>query len=69
LLDLLGNYSDGGEKLYHDFNEYICHGPCWGDFGIDIEAVEEVFHRLDHVYERVVARTDVISRLVKIWML
>ena len=68
LLDLLGDQSDGGEQFHHDFDEYLSHGSCWGDFGIDVETIEEVFYRLEQVDERVVAGIDVFDRLINLYV-
>lgn len=63
LLDLFGHQSECGQYFHHYFDAYFCQGCRSRYFGLDIEAVQEVFDGLQQINERIIAHVDVLKRL------
>ena len=64
LIYLFGHQGKRGQYFHHYFDGYLCHscGRRW-DLGINIEADQEVFNRLEQINERIITRIDVLERL------
>ena len=62
-LDLFSHQAKHVQQLDHRFHNRFDHRSCKGDFGINLEAVQEFFDQLEQFSERVVAGTNVLCRL------
>jgi len=64
LIYLFRREGKGGKQLHHYFHDYLHHGPCRRDSGIDIKAVHEVFDRFEQVNESIITGADVLDCLI-----
>jgi hypothetical protein len=63
LLDLLGRKCEGREEFYYYLYQNVCQDWRRRDPGINAESAEEILEGREQIYERVVARTNVLDRL------
>ena len=63
LLYLLRHNSKNSQYLYHDLYDDVIHRVCRGHLSIFLEPFEEVLNALEDIYERILARADILCRL------
>lgn len=61
---MLGRQRKSGEQLHKYLDDNLGHSDCRSDFGIDLEAAQEVFDRLEQIDKRIVTVNDALDRLI-----
>ena len=64
LFNLLGHQRKGGEKLYEYLDDHLSHSDRRCDLGIDLQAGQKAFHRLEQLNQRIVTVRDAFDRLI-----
>jgi len=64
LFGLFYRKGDRREQFDYDLYDHLIHGHRRWNFGIDVESPEETFKRLEKVHESVIARADILDRLM-----
>jgi hypothetical protein len=64
LFGLFYRKGDRREQFDYDLYDHLIHGRRRGNLGIDIESPEERFKGLEKVHESVIARADILDRLM-----
>jgi hypothetical protein len=67
LLDLFGNQREGREKFHEYLDNNLSHSDCRRDPGIDVEAVQKMFDRLEQIDQGIVTVNDTLDCLIR-WM-
>ena len=63
-LSLFGCQSERGEQLHEYLDNYFIHSYCRRYLGIGLEAVQEIFNRLEQVGQCIVVVNDALDRLI-----
>jgi hypothetical protein len=63
LLDLFCHQRERGEQLHEYLDNHLSHSDRKADVGIDVEAIEKVFNRLEQISHCIVAFNDALDRL------
>jgi len=64
LLYLFGDHRERREQLHEYLDNHLGHSDCGRDLGINVEAMEEVFYRLEQIGQYIVAVNDALDRLM-----
>ncbi len=64
LFGLFYRKGDRREQFDYDLYDHLIHGCRRWNLGIDVESPEETFKRLEKVHESVIARADILDRLM-----
>jgi len=64
LFDLPRCQSESSENLHHYLYDNVRHGCCNWDPCINVEPAEEALYGLEQVYEGIIARANVLYRLM-----
>ena len=63
-LDLCSSQREGREKFHKYLDNHLSHGNRRRDLGIDVEATQKVFDRLQQIDQGIVAVKDALDRLI-----
>ena len=63
LPNLFCHECEGGEKLHHYLHDYLSHSRCRRDFGVNVEAFQEVLYGLEQFDDNIQVGTDALERL------
>ena len=66
LFNLFGRKREGGEQLHQYFDRHLSHGDCMRNLGIDLEAIQKMFDRLELINEGIVTGINVLSHLIRL---